>query len=49
MLTIFGARAALPSLPWLYAGTDVKRKAGLLGLTFLLDFTVFERQGQDAA
>mmetsp|Transcript_5587 Transcript_5587/g.11374 ORF Transcript_5587/g.11374 Transcript_5587/m.11374 type:complete len:283 (-) Transcript_5587:162-1010(-) len=28
---------------------DVKRKAGLLGLTFLLDFTVFERQGQDAA
>jgi len=26
-----------------------KRKAGLLGLTFLLDFTVFERQGQDAA
>jgi len=30
-------------------GTDVKRKAGLLGLTFLLDFTVFEHQGQDAA
>jgi len=30
-------------------GADVKRKAGLLGLTFLLDFTVFERQGQDAA
>eukprot|EP00927_Polykrikos_kofoidii_P060332 TRINITY_DN55336_c0_g1_i1.p1 TRINITY_DN55336_c0_g1~~TRINITY_DN55336_c0_g1_i1.p1 ORF type:complete len:284 (-),score=47.05 TRINITY_DN55336_c0_g1_i1:116-967(-) len=28
---------------------DVKRKAGLLGLTFLLDFTVFERQGQDVA
>jgi len=30
-------------------GSDVKRKAGLLGLTFLLDFTVFERQGQDVA
>uniref|UniRef100_A0A7S0FDM4 Phospholipid scramblase n=1 Tax=Pyrodinium bahamense TaxID=73915 RepID=A0A7S0FDM4_9DINO len=30
-------------------GADVKRKAGILGLTFLLDFTVFERQGQDAA
>jgi len=30
-------------------GADEKRKAGLLGLTFLLDFTVFERQGQDAA
>jgi hypothetical protein len=25
-------------------GIDSKRKAGLLGLTFLLDFTVFERQ-----
>jgi len=29
-------------------GIDAKRKAGLLGLTFLLDFTVFERQ-QDAS
>jgi hypothetical protein len=28
---------------------DVKRKAGLLGLTFLLDFVVFERQTQNAA
>jgi len=27
-------------------GIDAKRKAGLLGLTFLLDFTVFERQQQ---
>lgn len=27
-------------------GIDTKRKAGLLGLTFLLDFTVFERQQQ---
>jgi len=27
-------------------GIDAKRKAGLLGLTFLLDFTIFERQGQ---
>lgn len=26
-------------------GCDAKRKAGLLGLTMLLDFTVFERQG----
>lgn len=26
-------------------GCDAKRKAGLLGLTLLLDFTVFERQG----
>jgi hypothetical protein len=25
-------------------GIDANRKAGLLGLTFLLDFTVFERQ-----
>lgn len=30
-------------------GIDSKRKAGLLGLTFLLDFTVFERQGSNAA
>jgi hypothetical protein len=30
-------------------GIDVKRKAGLLGMTFLLDFVVFERQGQNAA
>merc|ERR1719464_348724 len=29
-------------------GIDVKRKAGLLGLTFLLDFTVFERQGSNS-
>jgi len=27
-------------------GCDAKRKAGLLGLTFLLDFTVFERQAE---
>lgn len=27
-------------------GCDANRKAGLLGLTFLLDFTVFERQGE---
>lgn len=27
-------------------GIDNKRKAGLLGLTLLLDFTVFERQGE---
>lgn len=27
-------------------GIDDKRKAGLLGLTFLLDFTVFERQNE---
>jgi len=27
-------------------GIDAQRKAGILGLTFLLDFTVFERQGQ---
>jgi len=26
-------------------GADLKRKAGLLGLTFLIDFTIFERQG----
>jgi len=28
------------------AGVTPERKAGLLGLTFLLDFTVFERQGE---
>jgi len=28
------------------SGIDNKRKAGLLGLTFLLDFTVFERQNE---
>jgi len=28
-------------------GIDTKRKAGLLGLTFLIDFSVFERQGKD--
>lgn len=27
-------------------GCSAERKAGLLGLTFLLDFTVFERQGE---
>lgn len=30
-------------------GASARRKAGLLGLTFLLDFTIFERQGQEAA
>lgn len=25
-------------------GIDAKRKAGLLGMTFLIDFTVFENQ-----
>lgn len=30
-------------------GCDAKRKAGLLGLTLLLDFTVFERQGAAGA
>lgn len=29
-------------------GCDARRKAGLVGLTVLLDFTVFERQGQAA-
>jgi len=29
-------------------GIDANRKAGLLGLTFLLDFTVFERQQDNA-
>jgi len=28
-------------------GSDTKRKAGLLGLTFLIDFTIFERQGDN--
>lgn len=30
-------------------GIDTKRKAGLLGMTFLLDFVVFERQGGNVA
>jgi len=29
-------------------GIDAKRKAGLLGMTFLIDFTVFERQNEAA-
>jgi len=27
-------------------GSDTKRKAGILGMTFLIDFTVFEKQSQ---
>lgn len=30
-------------------GIDANRKAGILGLTFLLDFSIFERQGQAQA